>query len=408
MKKRINQFLKNKKPIICIQGLGFVGIAMLIAVASRKIKQENIFNVIGIDLENQFGKEKVKKSNSDVLPIETSDKKMKKCFENIVKSKNFFATTNNKFIKHADIIISDINLDINHNQNNYSVEFSNFKTAMKTIGKFMKKNALVITETTLPPGTSEKIAIPILMRERKKRKLYENLNYVYSYERVMPGDNYLDSIINMWRVYAGNTKEAANSFKLFFKKIINTRKYPMTELPNLISCETSKIIENSYRAANIAFIDEWSRFSENVGVDIYEVIEAIKKRPTHANIMYPGLGVGGYCLTKDPLFGAIASKQIHKLPNIQFPISKKSIDINNNMPKATVDMLEKNLKILKNKIVLILGLSYRPDTDDIRYSPSTILASKLISKGAKVYGYDPLVQSWGVFEEYIICFYNST
>ena len=218
----------------------------------------------------------------------------------------------------------------------------------------------------------------------------------------MPGDNYLDSIINMWRVYAGNTKEAANSFKLFFKKIINTRKYPMTELPNLISCETSKIIENSYRAANIAFIDEWSRFSENVGVDIYEVIEAIKKRPTHANIMYPGLGVGGYCLTKDPLFGAIASKQIHKLPNIQFPISKKSIDINNNMPKATVDMLEKNLKTLKNKIVLILGLSYRPDTDDIRYSPSTILASKLISKGAKVYGYDPLVQSWGVFEEYRI------
>ncbi len=393
-------FLKKKdKPIVCIQGLGFVGIAMMIAVASRLIDKKNIFNVIGIELDNQSGQEKVKQLNSGVLPIKTTDKKLKQLFKNTYKQKNIFTSTDSKYLQHAEIIISDINLDLTKNKNKFLVDYSNFILAMRTLGKYMKENALIIVETTLPPGSCEKLAIPIINEERKKRGFTKELMFAYSYERVMPGNNYLDSIINFWRVYAGNTKKASVICANFYKKVVNTKKFPLTKLTNLSSCETSKILENSYRAVNIAFIDEWSRFAENIGIDLYEVIDAIRVRPTHSNIMLPGLGVGGYCLTKDPLFGLISAEQLFKNKFIKFPLSKKSVEINNEMPQAAVNILEKHLKTLNKKKILILGLSYRPDTDDTRYSPSTDFAQRLITKGAKIYGHDPLVSSWEGFEK---------
>ncbi len=397
----IPNFIKKKdKPIICIQGLGFVGTAMMIAIASRFLKNKNLFNVIGIDLDNSRGKKIVNDLNSGNLPINTTDKDLKNSFKKIFNKKNFFATTDNFYIKYADIIISDVNLDLKKNKKNIYVDFTNFKSAMKNIGKNMKKDALVIVETTIPPGTSEKIAIPIIKKERKKRGITSELSFAFSYERVMPGNKYLDSIINFWRVYSGYNKKSATLCSNFFKKIINTKKYPLTKLSSLTSCETSKILENSYRAINIAFIDEWSRFAENVGIDLYEVIDAIKIRPTHSNIRYPGLGVGGYCLTKDPLFGLISAKQIHKMKYLNFPLTMHSVHINNDMPIASVNLLKKHLKSLNNKKILILGLSYQTDTDDTRHSPSTDFAKKLISKGAIIYGHDPLVITWGEFEKY--------
>lgn len=399
--KAIPDFIKKKdKPIICIQGLGFVGTAMMIAIASRFLKNKNLFYVIGIDKNNTRGKKIAKDLNSGNLTINTTDKDLQTSFKKIFSKKNFFATTDKNYIKYADIIISDINLDLKKNKKNIYVDFTNFKSAMKELGKNMKKDALIIVETTVPPGTSEKIAIPIIKREREKRGIKSEPNYAYSYERVMPGNKYLDSIINFWRVYSGYNKKSANLCSSFLKKIINTKQYPLTELSSMTSCETSKILENSYRAINIAFIDEWSRFAESVSIDLYEVIDAIKIRPTHSNIRYPGLGVGGYCLTKDPLFGLISANQIHQMKYLNFPLTMQSFQINNNMPVASVNLLKKYLQSLKNKKILIMGLSYQSDTDDTRHSPSTDFAKKLISKGVTVYGHDPLVTTWGKFEKY--------
>lgn len=125
----------------------------------------------------------------------------------------------------------------------------------------------------------------------------------------MPGSHYLDSIVNYWRVYSGVTKESADRCMHFLQSVINTEEYPLTQLSSTTASETAKVLENSYRALNIAFMEEWGRFAEEIGINMFEIVEAIRKRPTHANIMKPGFGVGGYCLTKDPLFVKIGAEK---------------------------------------------------------------------------------------------------
>ena len=190
----------------------------------------------------------------------------------------------------------------------------------------------------------------------------QNVKLAYSFERVMPGDNYLNSIRNMFRVYSGNNIKAENMCKNFLNKLINTKKYPLTKLSNIRSVEITKVIENSFRATNIAFIDEWTKFSEKINVDLNSVIRAIKVRSTHKNIMNPGLGVGGYCLTKDNLLGIYSSNSILKSSKLKFPFSNLTLEINKNLPNHTFKVIK---KLTKNKImgkkILIYGASYKND-----------------------------------------------
>ena len=132
----------------------------------------------------------------------------------------------------------------------------------------------------------------------------------------------------------------------------------------MTASETAKIIENSYRATNIAFIEEWARFSERVGINAFEIIDAIRKRPTHTNIRQPGFGVGGYCLTKDPYFGSVASNQLFNLKKLIFPFSEMGLEINKKVPAENVKLLTKYVKSFNNKKVLILGATYRSEVDD--------------------------------------------
>ena len=131
----------------------------------------------------------------------------------------------------------------------------------------------------------------------------------HSYERVMPGPNYINSIKNFYRVYSALKESDSKIIEDFLKTIISVEKYPLTKLATTEATEMAKVLENSYRAMNISFMVEWSRFAEDAGVNLYEVVNAIKMRPTHNNMMFPGIGVGGYCLTKDPLIASWASQE---------------------------------------------------------------------------------------------------
>jgi nucleotide sugar dehydrogenase len=395
----INDFLKNNKnkDVVVVQGLGFVG-AVMSLVVSNTLKKE--YAVIGVDRkENQ---DVIEKINNGTFPITSSDPKIETYYINSQKKGNFFATYDHSAYSYANVIIVDINLDVqkksdsNGNLNSFNVNLKPFKNAIKTIGQNCKEDALILVETTVPPGTCLKVVKPIIKAELLKRNLSaEKIKIGHSYERVMPGPEYINSIKNFYRVYSGIDEISALETEKFLKTIISTKEYPLTRLVNTNATEMAKVLENSYRAMNIAFAVEWSRFAEEAGVNLYEIVNAIRMRPTHSNLMYPGIGVGGYCLTKDPLLASWAKTNHFNSDNC-LEQSEKGVRINDKMPHFAFDFMKRVffLKSLKHKKILLLGVSYRSDVGDTRYSPVEPFYLNCLNDKAIVDTHDPYVQYW--------------
>jgi UDP-N-acetyl-D-glucosamine dehydrogenase len=381
---------------VCVQGLGYVGSATCAALSKATNKNNYaLYNVIGVDLNTNEGMKRINSLKDGKFPFKTNDKELVEELYKAKKDKRISATHDTTIYSKADIIVVNIPLDINYSSSEPKVNFKNFDDAIDTIGKYMNVDCLVLIETTVPPGTCEKRVIPILLNNFTERGLnHQNLKVAYSYERVTPGNNYLNSIINSWRVFSGYNESSIKACKIFLESFINTKKYPLTKLESLTSAETAKVMENSYRAINIAFIEEWSKFAENIGINSFEMIEAIKKRPTHNNIMFPGFGVGGYCLTKDPLFAGLASKQLFNISNQAFPICELGVKINQKMPLNNLNRLKNYMGTFKNKKILLLGVAYKSDVDDARHSPSEIFYNEAIKYGAIVDVHDPYISIW--------------
>jgi UDP-N-acetyl-D-glucosamine dehydrogenase len=390
--------MKMDEKTIVVQGLGFVGAAMATAVASRLNNAgKPLFNVIGVDLSVGDGQERIGLINSGEFPFKISDSSLSAELKKAVDRGNIRATSDKVAYKMADVVLVSINCDLIINQNGIEeIALDPFTDSIREIAINISMDTLVIIESTVPPGACEKIVYPLFEKIFKKRGLDINKFFLaHSYERVMPGDEYLDSIINYWRVYAGINQESANRCEAFLSNVINTLEYPLTRLKSTTASETGKLLENSYRAVNIAFIEEWGRFAEDAGVDLYDVIHAIRLRPTHANIRQPGFGVGGYCLTKDPLFAKIGAMDILKLKGHKFPFSSQAIDVNTKMPLVVLNKLKKYFKgDLKGKNILLMGVSYRQDVGDTRFSPSEIFFREARSQGAEISLHDPLVDHW--------------
>jgi len=386
------------KPVVLVQGLGFVGSVMSLVVANAI---NGDYAVIGVDQDTDTGRKTVDLLNSGVFPITADDPKIAEFFESACKRGNFFATVDPAAYSAADVIIVDINLDVKKSNNaqyaltDYSVNLEPFTKAMKTIGAYCKLDVLILVETTVPPGTCRNVVAPTIKNALKERGLpVDKIRIGHSYERVMPGPDYIDSIQNFYRAYSGIDNESSDAVEAFLKTIIRTDKYPLTRLGNTNATEMAKVLENSYRAMNIAFIVEWSRMAEEAGVDLYEIVNAIRQRPTHSNLMFPGIGVGGYCLTKDPLLASWARKNLiggeDKLLQ-----SETAVSINDQMPRYAFEFLEKRYsKPLAGVKILLLGVSYRGDVGDTRFSPVEYFCRCLLKAGVAVFTHDPYVSAW--------------
>lgn len=402
-KKLVDKFLSNNagKPTVVVQGLGFVGSVMSL-VCANAISAD--YAVIGIDLPSRNSFWKIASFREGRLPLSSSDPKVEEFFDNAIRKGNLMATYDPYVFSVADVVIVDVNLDVSKNSGqegellNYDINLDAFKNAIKAIADHCKPDVLIVIETTVPPGTCENVVLPILKSGLSARNLdSDSFRLGHSYERVMPGPNYIDSIQNFYRVYSGINEESAESTETFLRTIIKTDEYPLTRLKNTNATEMAKVLENSYRAANIAFMVEWSRFAEEAGVDIYEVVRAIRMRDTHKNMMLPGIGVGGYCLTKDPL---LASWSRQKIFDSQEGLSQseQGVRINDQMPYFAFRFLVRNLESLSKNIqglkILLLGVSYRGDVGDTRYSPVELFCKLLISAKCEVSAHDYFVQYW--------------
>jgi UDP-N-acetyl-D-glucosamine dehydrogenase len=219
----------------------------------------------------------------------------------------------------------------------------------------------------------------------------------------MPGKNYVASIRDFWRVCSGINEKAKKRVSKFLNDVLNTKDYPLTVLDKPIESETAKIIENSYRATILAFMDEWSVFAERNGVDLLKVINAIKVRPTHSNIIFPGPGIGGYCLPKDGGLGVWAYKHIHGFEDDIFKITPMAININDTRSLRVGQLVRDALRNMSRPIaaadLLLLGASYREDVGDTRYSGSELIVRKLTEMGANMRVHDPYLSNWWEFEK---------
>ncbi len=382
---------------VCIQGLGFVGSAMAAAVSKATDDSGNrLYNVVGVDLPTVEGSRRIDSVNNGLFPFEASDISLKQTVAESVAAGCLSATSDLDIYRSADIVVVDVHLDLGGSTHSPEVDYSDFVNAIETVGMAIPKTALVLVETTVPPGTCEKIVLPVLQKCFESRGFSaDDVRLAHSYERVMPGSEYLNSITNFWRVYSGLDERSAKQCELFLRSVVNTTEYPLTRLASMKASETAKVLENSYRAMNIAFMEEWGRFAEAVGIDIFEVVEAIRLRPTHSNIRQPGFGVGGYCLTKDPLFTQFSANNLFETDNLDFEFCRLAVETNKKMPLATVEMLRRNLAdTLKDRCILLMGVAYRQGVADTRYSPSTVFAEEMRKEESILLAQDPLVKEW--------------
>lgn len=395
----INNFLSkhSNKKVIAVQGLGFVGSVMSL-VCANSISEE--YAVIGIDLPDEKNFWKIASLNEGIFPLIADDPMIDEFFQESKIKKNFYATYDPLAYSFADVIVVDINLDVqkvsskDNSLKEFDVNLEGFKKAISTIGEHCNENALILVETTVPPGTCSNLIKPTLDEKFNERGISKDKYFLgHSYERVMPGPDYVNSIRCYPRVYSGIDQKSADSVESFLKTIIDTNNCELTRLHHTNATEIAKVLENSYRATNIAFVVEWSRFAEEAGVDLYSIVNAIRVRETHSNLMYPGIGVGGYCLTKDPLLASWSRKHFFN-SKVGLNMSTNSVSTNDQMPIFAFNRLIEVFGNVEDKKLLFLGVSYRGDVGDTRFSPVETFFSLAKKSGAIVSLHDPFVSFW--------------
>ncbi|MFP3928746.1 MAG: nucleotide sugar dehydrogenase [Desulfobacteraceae bacterium] len=398
------------REIVVVMGLGFVGAVMAGVVADSVDSEtgEPGKFVIGMQRPSPRSFWKIPLFNRGVSPVKAEDPEVEPLIARCVnEKKTLTATFTYDALCLADVLVVDVQCDFQKeelgNLRSGHADISALEESYKIIGKKIDPGCLVLTETTVPPGTTEYVAYPLIKKAFKMRGIDQEPLLAHSFERVMPGRDYVRSVRDFWRVCSGINRESRERVVGFLSGVLNVEDYPLTVLERPIESETCKIVENSYRATILAFLHEWSLFAETNGVDLIKVINAIKVRPTHDNIIFPGPGIGGYCLPKDGGLGVWAYKHLLGFDGDIFRITPEAIDINDtralHAAQLVRDALRNMGKIVAASQVVLLGVSYREGVGDTRYSGSEIIARKLTEMGAEIKAHDPYVRHWWELEK---------
>jgi nucleotide sugar dehydrogenase len=406
IEKKALQAKKEGKEIVVVMGVGFVGAVMAAIVADTKDSKGRYSKfVIGCQRPSPRSYWKIPLLNSGCSPVKAEDPEVDELINRcVLQEKTLTATYNDDCLTLADCVVVDVQCDYKKNDlgnmKSGEVEMAALEATMRTIGKKIPPKCLTIIETTVAPGTTEFVALPILQKAFEERGIKSTPLLAHSFERVMPGKEYVASIRDFWRVCSGCNSEARRRVEKFLREVLNTTEFPLTVMDRPIESETTKIVENSYRATILAFLNEWSIFAERNGVDLIKVINAIKMRPTHSNMIFPGPGIGGYCLPKDGGLGYWAYRHILGFEDgdTVFKITPNAIDINDTRALHVAELARDALRNMGRYIagadILLCGASYRQDVGDTRYSGSEMVVRKLTEMGAKMHVHDPYVANW--------------
>ena len=397
----------EKKEIVVVMGIGFVGAVMAAIVAdtvNKKTGKPAKF-VIGCQRPSTRSYWKIPLLNRGQSPVKAEDPEVDPMIARcVLAKKTLTATFASDCLRLADCVVVDVQCDYTKhdlgNMKTGEADMAALEATMKVIGDRVQPKCLVLIETTVAPGTTEFVAYPIMKKAFAARGIRREPLLAHSFERVMPGRDYVKSIRDFWRVCSGCNPLARKRVVKFLKEVLNTEQFPLTVMDRPIESETTKIVENSYRATILAFLNEWSLFAERNGVDLVKVIQAIKVRPTHSNMIFPGPGIGGYCLPKDGGLGYWAYKHILGFEDQDsvFKITPTAIDTNDTRGLHAAELVRDALRNMGRYIagarILLCGASYREDVGDTRYSGSELVVRKLTEMGAEVRVHDPYVDHW--------------
>lgn len=376
--KEIQQMIENKKAKIGIIGLGYVGLPLLWTFHKAN------FHVYGFDVDEvkirsfKNGTPYIKHLGSDIMKV-------------LSESSLSDATTDFKELKKVDVIIICVPTPLNkYNEPDMSFILS----TTKTIAKNLRKNQLIILESTTWPGTTEELMIPILEKD-SSLKVNEDFFVAYSPEREDPGNKQFNTQ-KIPKVVGGHGKEALKLSSSLYSKAID-------EIIEVSSCrvaEATKLTENIFRSVNIAMVNELKTVFAAMNINVHEVLEAASSKPFGFMKFTPGPGLGGHCIPIDPFYLSWKAKEFGKTTRF----IELAGEINTNMPNYVIqvvsDALNHHKKSINGSKILIIGMSYKPDIDDIRESPSLKLFELLNQKGASVDFFDTHIEEIGEIREY--------
>ncbi len=365
------------KEVIGIIGLGYVGLPL-----AREFLKKG-FKVIGFDVDGK----KVKKLNSGKSYIKhISDGFLK---EYVFYKKSFFATDDFKVLKDVDSILICVPTPLNEYR---EPDLSYVIKTTEVISNYLKKGHLVVLESTTYPGTSEEVMLPIL--SKSGLKVGDDFYLAYSPEREDPGNEKFTTS-KIPKVVGGYSGKCLKRAVKLYSNIVEVVPVSSTRV-----AEATKILENTYRAINIALVNELKMLFDRMGIDVWEVINAAKTKPFGFQAFYPGPGLGGHCIPIDPFYLTWKARKYDF--NTRF--IELAGEINTYQPYYVVnrlmEVLNKFEKSLKGSSVLILGMAYKKNVDDVRESPSLKIYEILKEKGANVDYYDPYVKRTGGHRNY--------
>jgi UDP-N-acetyl-D-mannosaminuronic acid dehydrogenase len=377
---------------IVVVGMGYVGIPVAALFADAKD-----FSVIGIQRASKHSGWKIEWLNEGKNPIGGDEPGLSALIKKVVRKGTFKVTDSFSAVKDSEAVLIDVQTPIDAQR---VPKYESLIEVSTEIGKQIQRGTLVVVESTVAPGTTDNVIRPLLERY-SGMKAGIDFFLAFCYERVMVG-RLINNIIELPRVVGGVNYESTKRAMELYGHIVKARLYPT----DILTAEVAKVVENTYRDVNIAFSNEIALVCESLGVDAYEVrdlVNTLPNDPTNPfsnpirNMHYPGSGVGGHCLPKDPWLlkhGLDAYGSSKFLPKI-IVSSRKTNDW---MPIHVADLLEEALarhnKTLKGAKIAILGIAFLENSDDTRNTPSIVLYDELKKRNAIPLLHDPYVREF--------------
>tara|TARA_Y100001970_G_scaffold266245_1_gene354675 strand:- start:16783 stop:18084 length:1302 start_codon:yes stop_codon:yes gene_type:complete len=367
MKNSLCKKIKNREAVIAVVGLGYVGLPLCI-----RFSEEN-FKTIGLDID----KKKIKKlKNKSSYITHISNNKIASIHKN-----GFFPTDNFSEVAISDVVIICVPTPLGpHNE----PDLSFIKSTLSQISPHLTQDTLLILESTTYPGTTEEEIIPFI--QELGYEIGKDFFVGYSPEREDPGNKKF-STKNIPKIVSGYTERCLETTRNLYSAIVD-ETVPVSMMR---VAEMTKIFENIHRAVNIGLVNELKIVSDKMGIDIYEVIAAAKTKPFGFTPYYPGPGLGGHCIPIDPFYLTWKAKEL----GMSTRFIELAGEVNTSMPDFVITKIIESLnnigKAVKGSSILVLGLGYKKNVDDLRESPSLKILQTLIRLEAKVQFSDPYI-----------------